>query len=221
MRGLNADAAGECTVLEAGVDQPPRGRLLARDAVVVIMLGRLVILHPRRLLHPQHPCAERSGGSWGHTAQPRSQQGQGTGGTGRNGGVPALPVRGYHRLGWAVQVLLEAQLKGLSHRVDDALRQPIAALQDVAGCKQTGEWTDGLSLPPASQQPLKEPPAAPHSPPRGALLQPSSSLLRALGISVTSLVDGVLGDVGDVVRGVLGTQRVFGAHVLLLRGERG
>lgn len=139
----------------------------------------------------------------------------------RNGRAPVLPVWGYNCLGWAVQVLLEAQLKGLSHRVDDTLCQPIAALQDVAGCKQTGEWTDGFSLPSGSQQLLKKPPAAPHTPLRGALLQPSSSLLCALGISITSLVDGVLGDVGDVVRGVLGTQRVFGAHVLLLCGERG
>lgn len=33
--------------------------------------------------------------------------------------------------GWVLQVLLEAQLKGLSDGADDLLRQTLRALQDV------------------------------------------------------------------------------------------
>lgn len=42
-----------------------------------------------------------------------------------------------------------------------------------------------------------------------------------LEAGVTSLVDGVLGDIGDIVRGILQTRGEISTHVLLLCGEQG
>lgn len=44
-----------------------------------------------------------------------------------------VPFWGDNHLGGAVQILFEAQLKGLAHGADDALGEALAALQDVAG----------------------------------------------------------------------------------------
>lgn len=46
-----------------------------------------------------------------------------------------------------MQVLFEAQLKGLAHSADDALGEALAALQDVAGW---GSFGDTASVAPDS-----------------------------------------------------------------------
>jgi hypothetical protein len=50
----------------------------------------------------------------------------------------SLPFRGHNSLGGAVQVLLEAQLKGLAHGADDALGKALTALKDMAGWGEGG-----------------------------------------------------------------------------------
>lgn len=76
--GLDADVAQERAVPEPGVDEPPRGWLLARDAVIVVVLACLVVLPPRRLLRPQHPAQDVVGAeaAWGHPAQPGPNPGK-------------------------------------------------------------------------------------------------------------------------------------------------
>lgn len=54
--GLSADMTQDRAVPEPGVDQPPWGWLLPRDAVVVIVLSHLLILPPGRLLRAQRPA---------------------------------------------------------------------------------------------------------------------------------------------------------------------
>lgn len=100
------------------------------------------------------------------------------------GEVGLLPFWGQCHLGWAVQVLLEAQLEGLADGADDALGQALTALQDVAGCGDVGH---AASKPHGRAPATGPPPASPGS--------------------LTSLVDGVLGDVGHVIRHVLGAGR--------------
>lgn len=48
-----------------------------------------------------------------------------------------------------------------------------------------------------------------------------STELPGTGASVTSLVDGVLGDIGNVVRSVLGAQGKLRTRIPLLCGEQG
>lgn len=52
-------------------------------------------------------------------------------------------------------------------------------------------------------------------------VHPSSTELPRVEAGVTSLVDGVLGDIGDIVRGILQTEGEIGTHVLLQCGDQG
>lgn len=87
-----------------------------------------------------------------------------------------------------------------------------------AADRRTDGRIEASPVPPAAPRIA---PSCPSPPTEGHRPQPSSSLLHAPGASVTSLVDGVLGDIGNVVRGVLGAQRVLRACAPLLHGEWG
>lgn len=103
-----------CAVAEPGVNQPPRGGLLPWDAVVVVVLSRLVVLPPGRLLCTQRPaagmgelgtpCLAQTVPTPAVTGAPRATPSQGTClGQGVQQGPPApLPLWGYHHLGGAV-----------------------------------------------------------------------------------------------------------------------
>lgn len=80
-----------------------------------------------------------------------------------------------------MQVLLEAQLEGLAHGADDALGEALTALQDVAGCG--GISVRGVRVASAGWHSS----AGPRPPPP----------------DLTSLVDGILGYIGHVIRHVL------------------
>lgn len=101
----------------------------------------------------------------------------------RKTGEPGLvPLWRHDRPGGAVQVLFEAQLEGLAHGADDPLGEALTALQDVAG------W-GGFSL-----RGIRAASAGWHS---GAGPRPPHPP------DLTSLVDGILGYIGHVIRHVL------------------
>lgn len=98
-----------------------------------------------------------------------------------------------------MQVLFEAQLKGLAHSADDALGEALAALQDVAGW---GSFGDTASVWPGSWHTLHRAPL-PHP------------------LGLTSLVNGVLSDIGHIIRHVLGREGAGGRGQLDLPGPTG
>lgn len=226
---------------EPGVDQPPWGRFLPRDAVVVIVLSHLLILPPGQLLRaqgpavrmgwlrtpyparaPPHTCRDR-----GSQSDPQPGDVPGTGGAGpRRDPPPPYLSGGATTLGGLCRYCLKRSSKACPTVLMTLCASPS---QHSRMWQAADRQTDSLNVSPTLSPPLQDCPEPPLMPPReisSSSLHPpahpsSSTQLPSARASITSLVDGVLGDIGDVVGGVLGAQGMLRAHVLLLCGEQG
>lgn len=186
--------AQSCAVAEPGVNQPPWGGLLPWDAVVVVVLSRLLILPPGRLLCTQRPaagmgelgtpCLAQTVPTPAVTGAPRATPSQGTcpGQGVQQGPPPPYLSGGTTTLGGLCRYCLKRSSKACPTVLMTLCASPS---QHSRIWQAVDRQTDGLSVSltlPSPPQDHPEPPLV--LPMRDLILQPSppsaSLLHRAL-----------------------------------------